>query len=307
MSVMLVVGLDFVVVVVVFWWAHVWSCDYQKFFGCIDNQILLPMVLRCVHFARVRAPPTISLHYRPKLVIRALRICLIPFFSYRLMKSRRSEGSVAWEDRKAVDVHIQERSFNSFADDMIIVSSQKKWTGLLARFLRLWLKYWFQAWKVAGTFEKQASSHEPGWTGWPGCWDKFRLGFIREISVRFLRGEMAKDPGHVLWCQIRETKQTWWNTKIITFAPIIASATLKAVSLQLNGCLRCEKIQQAIQDDAIRTARIHPAFILVTGLKFSYGKISSALTEIPVEKNRGLGNWASQPSHMNTLKILPRI
>ena len=121
---------------------------------------------------------------------------------------------------------------------MIIVSSQKKWTGLLARFLRLRLKYWFRAWKVARTFEKQASSHEPGWPGWPGCWDKFRLGFIREISVRFLRGEMAKDPGHVLWCQIRETKQTWWNTKIITFAPIIASATLKAVSLQLNGMLK---------------------------------------------------------------------
>ena len=40
------------------------------------------------------------------------------------------------------------------------------------------------------------------------------------------------------------------------------------------------KIQQAMQDDAIRTARIHPAFISVTGLKCSYGKISSPLTEI---------------------------
>ena len=34
-------------------------------------------------------------------------------------------------------------------------------------------------------------------------------------------------------------------------------------------------IQQAMQDDAIRTARINPAFIPVTGLKFSCGKISS--------------------------------
>ena len=44
-----------------------------------------------------------------------------------------------------------------------------------------------------------------------------------------------------------------------TFAPfIIASATPKAVSLQLNGMLTIWKIQKAMQDDAIRTARIHP-------------------------------------------------
>ena len=35
------------------------------------------------------------------------------------------------------------------------------------------------------------------------------------------------------------------------------------------------KIQQAMQNDAIRTARIHPAFIPATRLKRSYGKISS--------------------------------
>ena len=39
-----------------------------------------------------------------------------------------------------------------------------------------------------------------------------------------------------------------------------------------------------MQDYAIRAARIHPAFIRVTGLKCSYGKISSPLTEIPVGK-----------------------
>ena len=33
-------------------------------------------------------------------------------------------------------------------------------------------------------------------------------------------------------------------------------------------------IQQTMQDDAIRTTRIHPAFIPVTGLKCSCGKIS---------------------------------
>ena len=38
--------------------------------------------------------------------------------------------------------------------------------------------------------------------------------------------------------------------KIISFTPIIALATLKAVSLQLNGVLMMWKIQQAMQDDA---------------------------------------------------------
>ena len=61
------------------------------------------------------------------------------------------------------------------------------------------------------------------------------------------------------WRQNRQTKRTWRNTKILTFALIIASATLKAVSLQLNGMLMIWKIQQVMQDDAMRAARIHPA------------------------------------------------
>ena len=48
--------------------------------------------------------------------------------------------------------------------------------------------------------------------------------------------------------------------------PIIALATLKVVLLQLNGMLIMWKIQRAMQDNTIRTIRIHPAFILVTGL-----------------------------------------
>ena len=46
------------------------------------------------------------------------------------------------------------------------------------------------------------------------------------------------------------------------------------------------KIQQSMQDDAIWTATIHPAFIPVTGLKCSHGKISSPLTEISVGKSQ---------------------
>ena len=56
-------------------------------------------------------------------------------------------------------------------------------------------------------------------------------------------------------------------------------------ALQLNGMLMMRKILQAMQDDAIRATTIHPTFIMVTGLKFSYGKISSPLTEIPGWKN----------------------
>ena len=51
--------------------------------------------------------------------------------------------------------------------------------------------------------------------------DEFRLGFIWEISAQIPRWEKAKDPGNEFWRQIRETKQTWRNTKKITFAPII--------------------------------------------------------------------------------------
>ena len=54
------------------------------------------------------------------------------------------------------------------------------------------------------------------------------------------------------------------------------------------------KTQQAMQDYAIWAARIHPTFIRVTGLKCSYGKISSPLTEIPVGKTEISG---TEPAH----------
>ena len=78
------------------------------------------------------------------------------------------------------------------------------------------------------------------------------------FSPRFPWWKKAKDPRDEFWRQIRETKQTYRNTKILTFALIIASATLKSVSLPLNGMLMIWKIQQAMQDDAIPTSRIHP-------------------------------------------------
>ena len=152
-----------------------------------------------------------------------------------------------------------------------------------------------------------ASSYEPGWLGWLGYRDEFCLGFIWEISARFPRWEKVKDPGNEFWRQIRETKQTWRNTKILTFGPILPSVTLKAVSLQLNGMLMMWKIQQTMQDDAIRTARIHLA--IHPGNRdevFIWQNFQSAYRDLGW-KNRDLGNRASPPSHMNTLQILQRI
>ena len=86
-----------------------------------------------------------------------------------------------------------------------------------------------------------------------------------------------------------------------------ASVTLKAVSLQLNGMLMMCKIQQAMKDDAIRTTRIHP--VVHPGNRdevFIWQNFQPAYRDLGW-KNRDLGNRASPPSHMNTLKILQRI
>ena len=55
------------------------------------------------------------------------------------------------------------------------------------------------------------------------------------------------------------------------------------------------KMQQAMQDDAIRTARIHRAIIPETGMKCSYGKIFSPLTEISVGKTEISGTEPARP------------
>jgi len=83
--------------------------------------------------------------------------------------------------------------------------------------------------------------------------------------------------------------------KNFNFRAIITSATLKAVSLLLNRMPMMWKIQQSMQGDAIRTARIYPAFIPVTGLKCSHGKISSSLAEILVGKTEKSGTEPARP------------
>ena len=136
----------------------------------------------------------------------------------------------------------------------------------------------------------RATSHELGWPGWPGYRDQLRFGFLEEISARFPRWEKAKDPWKGFWREIREAKQTWRNTKAITFEPIIASATLTAVPLQLNGMLMMCTIQQAMRDDAIRAARSHPALFIC-----SYGKMSSPFPDIPVGKTEFSGTKQAHP------------
>ena len=165
-----------------------------------------------------------------------------------------------------------------------------------------WLQHWMP-YRSNDSWRYIASSHEPGWPGWPGYRDEFFVGFIWEISARFTRWEKAKDP---LGPNSRN-KANMAKYKILTFRPIIASVTLKAVSLQLNGMLMMWKIQQAMQDDAIRTARIHPA--VHPGNRdevFIWQNFQPAYRDLGW-KNRDLGNRASPPSHMNISKILQRI
>ena len=54
----------------------------------------------------------------------------------------------------------------------------------------------------------------------------FALGSYEKFQPGFRDEKKAKNPGDEFWCETRETEQTWQNTKIITFAPIIALATL---------------------------------------------------------------------------------
>ena len=82
--------------------------------------------------------------------------------------------------------------------------------------------------------------------------------------------------------------------KILTFRPILASATLKAVSLQLNGMLMMWKIQEAKKTMPSGLSEFIPPFIPLTGMKCSYGKISSLLTEISGTKPARPLIWTHQ-------------
>ena len=82
------------------------------------------------------------------------------------------------------------------------------------------------------------------------AYEKFQLGFRNKKRPKIL--------GTSSGAKFEKQSKHGEKTKFITFAPIIASATLKAAFLLLNGMLMMMKIQRAMQDDAIRTARVIP-------------------------------------------------
>ena len=130
-------------------------------------------------------------------------------------------------------------------------------------------------------------------------WDEFHLGFIWEFHPSFQDEKRRKILGTSSYFKFKKQRaQTWWITKILTFAPIIALATLKAASLQLNGMLMMWKIQQTMQDD-------HPdcqssCFHLSDWAEvFTWQNFQPTCQDLGW-KNRDLGNQASLPSHMNT-------
>ena len=92
--------------------------------------------------------------------------------------------------------------------------------------------------------------------------------------------EMRKGRRRFVARNSRNKLSRYGETQSYKFRPIITLATLVAVSLMSNGMLMMWKIQQGKQDDAKFIRKINPAFLPVTGLKCSYGKISSPLSEI---------------------------
>ena len=111
--------------------------------------------------------------------------------------------------------------------------------------------------------------------GWISPWV-----YIRNFSPVFEMWKAQRSWGRVLAPNSRN-KAKYAKHKILTFAPIIASATLEAISLQINGILRMWKIQQTMQDDVIQTARIRVEVFIWQNFQ---------------PTNQDLGNRASPPS-----------
>ena len=132
-----------------------------------------------------------------------------------------------------------------------------------------------------------------------GSYEKFQPGLRDENRSKIL--------GTSSGAKFGKQRKHGETQKILTFGPILPSVTLKAVSLQLNGMLMMWKIQEAMQDEAIWTARIHLA--VHPGNRnevFIWQNFHPAYRDVGW-KNQDLGNRTSRPSHMNTLKKLQRI
>ena len=127
---------------------------------------------------------------------------------------------------------------------------------------------------------------------WTLAGTNFALGSYEKFMPAF----QDEKKGQRSWGQVlvrnSRKKARRRNTKLITFAPVIALVTLKIVSLQLNGMLMMWKIQQAMQDDAIQVAIIH----------------QGNRAEMFISENfQPAYRDASPPCHTNTSKISQRI
>ena len=126
-----------------------------------------------------------------------------------------------------------------------------------------------------------------------GSYEKFQLGFRDQIRPNIL----ATSSG----AKCEKASKHGETQKSDNFRALIALAIPMAVSLQFNRMLMMWKIQRAMQDDAIRAARVHP------GNRAELHKTFQPAYRDPGRKNGDLGNRASPPCHMNTSKILQRI
>ena len=117
--------------------------------------------------------------------------------------------------------------------------------------------------RKTGRSEKVAEQLvKSGLAAGPVIGTSFASAFIWEISARFPRLKKAtEDPGDDFWRE--RDKANMAKYKNYNFRAYHSFG----ISLRYCTMLMMRKIPQAMQDDAIWTAGIHPAFIPVTGLK----------------------------------------
>ena len=192
------------------------------------------------------------------------------------------EENLEWPTQDKLQVEVHQPSWHS--EDFRCILRNWNWSSSYDLYL---------IWNRQGLFT---------WARWTGIrlpgpiWSS---GFIWEFSARIPRWQKTEDE---LWCAKPEKQSKHGKTQSYKVRPIISLATVITVSQMSNGMLIMWKIHKAKQDDAEFIRKLLPVFIPVTrGLKCSYGKISSPLSEIPLRIK------PARPSHMNTSKILQRI
>ena len=147
----------------------------------------------------------------------------------------------------------------------------------------------------------RASSYEPGWPGWLGYRHEFCLGFIWEILDRFPRWEKVKDPGDEFWCQIQE-QSNHGETQNFNFRAYLSIGNSESCITAVKWDAYEVENTGGKKDDAIWTARIHPAVHPV-----NRDEVFIWQNFQPAYRHRDLRNQASPPSHMNTSKLLQRL